>query len=60
VLGYARAGEAVKLAVENECTIRETVIARGWLTADEFDVLISPEMVCRLGSQERNGHDHHA
>ena len=59
-LGYDRAGEAVKLAAENERTIRETVIAQGWLTADEFDVLISPEMVCRLGSQERNGHERHA
>jgi aspartate ammonia-lyase len=60
VLGYDCASEAMKLATENHRSIRETVIAQGWLTADEFDVLISPEMVCRLGSQERNGHDRHA
>jgi aspartate ammonia-lyase len=60
VLGYDRASEAMKLATESDCSIRETVIARGWLTAGEFDVLISPEMVCRLGTRERNGHDRHA
>jgi aspartate ammonia-lyase len=59
LLGYESAGEAMKLARKNGRSFRETVIARGWLTADEFDVLISPEMVCRLGSHERNGHDHH-
>jgi aspartate ammonia-lyase len=49
VLGYERAGEAAKLAVENNRSIRDTVIAQGWLTGGEFDVLISPEAVCRLG-----------
>jgi aspartate ammonia-lyase len=60
VLGYERAGEAAKLAVETNRSIRETVIAQSWLTGSEFDVLISPEAVCRLGTPERNGHDHHA
>jgi len=50
VLGYERAGEAAKLAIETNRSIRETVIARGWLTGAEFDVLISPEAVCRLGT----------
>jgi aspartate ammonia-lyase len=59
-LGYERAGEAMKLAADNGHSIRETVIAQGWLTGGEFDVLISPEMVCRLGTPERNGHDHRA
>jgi aspartate ammonia-lyase len=49
VLGYERAAEAVGLALRNGCGIRETVIAQGWLTGGEFDVLISPEAVCRLG-----------
>ena len=52
VLGYERAGEAAKLAVENSQSVRETVIAQSWLTGAEFDVLISPEAVCRLGSPE--------
>ena len=59
-LGYERAAEAVKLAHDNRRSIRETVIALSWLTGSEFDVLISPEAVCRLGSQERSSHDLHA
>ena len=50
VLGYERVGEAAKLAVESNRTIRETVIGQGLLTGSEFDVLISPEAVCRLGT----------
>jgi aspartate ammonia-lyase len=60
VLGYERAGEAARLAKENNRSIRETVISQGWLTGAEFDILISPEAVCRLGTPERNGHDHRA
>jgi len=53
VLGYERAGEAARLAKENDATIRQTVIAQGWFTGEEFDALISPEAVCRLGSPVR-------
>ena len=60
VLGYERVGEAAKLARKKNQSIRETVVMQGWLTGGEFDVLISPEAVCRLGTPERNGHDHHA
>jgi aspartate ammonia-lyase len=52
-LGYERAVEAARLARENHWTIRDTVIAQGWLTGGEFDVLISPETVCRLGTPDR-------
>ena len=52
VLGYERAGEAAKRAVKSNRSIRETVIAQGWLTGEVFDELISPEAVCRLGSPE--------
>lgn len=52
-LGYERACEAVRLAKENAQTIRETVIGQGWLTGEEFDELISPEAVCRLGMPVR-------
>ena len=54
VLGYERAGEAARLAGAKSQTIRETVIAQGWLTGGEFDVLISPESVCRLGMPARS------
>jgi aspartate ammonia-lyase len=50
VLGYERAADTVRLAKEKKSTIRETVMAQGWLTGGEFDVLISAENVCRLGS----------
>ena len=60
VLGYERVGEAAKLARKKNQSIRETVVMHGWLTGGEFDVLISPEAVCRLGTPERTGHDHHA
>ena len=53
VLGYEYAAEAARFAKENHTTIRETVIAQGWLTGGEFDVLISPEAVCRLGTPSR-------
>jgi aspartate ammonia-lyase len=52
VLGYERATEAAGLAKANETTIRATVIAQGWLTGGEFDVLISAENVCRLGTSK--------
>ena len=45
----ARRRSGADLRAQNRQTIRETVIAQGWLTGDEFDVLISPEAVCRLG-----------
>lgn len=50
VLGYEHAAEAVRLAMEKDATIRETVMAQGWLTGGEFDILISAENVCRLGT----------
>ncbi|MGO8765340.1 MAG: aspartate ammonia-lyase [Limisphaerales bacterium] len=49
-LGYECAADVAKLARANRHSIRETVIAQGWLNGDEFDALISPEAVCRLGT----------
>ena len=48
-LGYERAAEAARRAGENHATLRATVIAQNWLTGEEYDTLISPEAVCRLG-----------
>jgi aspartate ammonia-lyase len=59
-LGYERSGEAAKLAKQNGQSLRDAVVAAGWLTSGEFDALTSPEAVCRMGTPERNGHDHHA
>jgi aspartate ammonia-lyase len=52
-LGYDRVCEAARLGRETGRTIREVVLAEGWLTEAEFEELISPEAVCRLGSETR-------
>lgn len=49
-LGYEKAQELAKLAREERRSIRETAIARGFLSDQEFDRLISAESVTRLGS----------
>jgi aspartate ammonia-lyase len=49
-LGYERAGEAARLAAATKRPVREVVLGQGWLTAEQFDELISPEAVCRLGT----------
>ena len=51
-LGYERASEAARLSQANNQSLRETVIAHGWLGGSEFDSLISPESVCRLGTPD--------
>jgi aspartate ammonia-lyase len=53
VFGYERAGTAARLALEHHQSLRETVITQGWLTDGEFEALVSPEMVCRLGTPAR-------
>ena len=52
VLGYERAAEAIQLAQAGGRSLRETVLANGWLTGGEFDDLTSPESVCRLGTPD--------
>jgi aspartate ammonia-lyase len=49
-IGYAAAQEVAMAAQRDGKTIREIVLARGLLTTDEYDQLISPETVMRLGS----------
>ncbi|MGD0088713.1 MAG: aspartate ammonia-lyase [Planctomycetota bacterium] len=49
-LGYEAAARVAKLAQERGKTIREVVLAEGLLTAAQFEELISPEAVCRLGT----------
>ena len=53
-LGYERACEAAQLAGKTGRSIREVVAREGWLTGEEFDALISPEAVCRLGTPVRS------
>jgi aspartate ammonia-lyase len=48
-IGYERAAALIRLAAEQHQSIRDTVIREGWLTAEEFEELVSSEAVCRLG-----------
>jgi len=50
VIGYEGACRLVKLAAETGKTIKQLAIDEGMLTAEQFDELVSPEAVCRLGS----------
>ncbi|HUB19135.1 MAG TPA: aspartate ammonia-lyase [Acidobacteriaceae bacterium] len=50
LLGYEIAGLAAQLAGARGTTLRAVVLEKGWMSAEQFDVTISPEAVCRLGS----------
>ena len=50
VLGYEQASALAKLAHASHRSIRETAVGEGHFTAEQFDALISPEAVMRLGS----------
>jgi aspartate ammonia-lyase len=55
VLGYQGACRLVERALSAGKTIRETALAEGLLSAEQFDELTSPEAVCRLGSPDPKG-----
>ena len=48
-LGYQKACEIAQQARRTNKTIREIVISQGLLTPTQFDELMTPEAVCRLG-----------
>jgi aspartate ammonia-lyase len=50
VLGYEKASEIAKEARQTGKSVRETVLEAGLLKPEEFEDLISPEAVCRLGT----------
>ncbi len=49
-LGYEGAYEAMHRASETGRSLRDVVVGEGVLSAEEFDALVSPEAVCRLGA----------
>lgn len=51
-LGYEGVCEIVERARQSGKSIRETVLEEKRLTAAQFDELISPEAVCRLGTPD--------
>ncbi len=50
-IGYQKAQEVALQSKRESKTIREVVIELGLLSSDQFDFLISPDMVTRLGSK---------
>jgi aspartate ammonia-lyase len=48
-IGYTKAGEIAALSKEKKISIREAALQLKVLTTKEFDQLITPEQVCRLG-----------
>ncbi|SET73849.1 aspartate ammonia-lyase [Draconibacterium orientale] len=49
-IGYERCSEIVKMVENSGLSIKEAALKSGHLTACEFDELITPEAVCRLGN----------
>ncbi len=50
-IGYHKAQEVAMKATNDNSTVRQVAIEMGLITQEEFEVLISPEMVTRLGSK---------
>jgi aspartate ammonia-lyase len=55
-IGYEAACALVEYAKGRRITIREAVLAKGLLTADKYDELLTPEALCRLGHTQLLGH----
>jgi aspartate ammonia-lyase len=51
-LGYTRVSQLVSASMADGKTIRQAAIDQGLLTAEEFDQLVSPEQVTRLGAAD--------
>ena len=49
-IGYSKAAEIIGASVEAGKTVKELVVSAGYLTDEEFEEMITPEAVCRLGS----------
>ncbi|MFV0592660.1 MAG: aspartate ammonia-lyase [Draconibacterium sp.] len=49
-IGYEKAGKIASFSKEKEITVKEASTELGYLTENEFENLISPEAVCKLGN----------
>jgi aspartate ammonia-lyase len=54
-IGYEAACDVVRSAQAEGATIRDVVVARGLLTAAQYEELLSAEAVCRLGTPQPLG-----
>jgi aspartate ammonia-lyase len=52
-LGYQQASHLATAAKAEGKTIRELVVERGVMNAEQFDAMVSPERVTRLGSTDK-------
>ncbi|WP_347838587.1 aspartate ammonia-lyase [uncultured Draconibacterium sp.] len=48
-IGYNKCDEILKIARQHELSIKEASLKSGFLNEEEFEQLITPEAVCRLG-----------
>jgi aspartate ammonia-lyase len=51
-LGYVRASQLATASQATQKSLRELVVEQGLMTGDEFDELVSPDRVTRLGSDK--------
>ncbi|MDD5309868.1 MAG: aspartate ammonia-lyase [Deltaproteobacteria bacterium] len=49
LVGYEKAGEVARRARETGRTVRDVAVGEGLVTAEQFDDILRPEAVCRLG-----------
>ena len=49
-IGYNKASEVVKMSTETEISIKEAALNSGCISEEEFENLITPEAVCKLGN----------
>ncbi len=54
-IGYEAACEVMRAVREGASTIRDVVLAKGLLSAADYDELLSAEAVCRLGQPQQLG-----
>ncbi len=49
-IGYSKASEIIQLAKENDLSIKEASLKSGYIAEEDFNNLITPESVCKLGN----------
>jgi fumarate hydratase class II len=53
VIGYERGAEVAKLALASNKTVREVVVEKGYLTAEEADRLLDVQSMIRPGARKK-------
>ena len=49
-IGYKKASDIVDMVKKQQVSVRKAVILSGYLSESEYEELITPEAVCRLGN----------